>query len=126
MSLLDNDDLKKAIILIIILLLAFMFVLIALEKLGIQLEGDYIDLWSIVHFLSGVLIGLLCFRWWTALALLTLWEIIEPTIYFILWALGLAERPEFPEVPTNSVTDIIVGFAGYLFARRWKKKLKKK
>ncbi len=74
-------------------------------------HGKYLDLWSLVHFLSGFLLcGL--FYWlgvsflWTLIistALLVLWEVFEFIIKII-------------ERSVNVVVDIIVGLLGFFLA----------
>lgn len=73
-------------------------------------HGKYIDLWSVVHFLSGfVLAGL----WYVfgfgfipaivgSIFLLLLWEIVEEVTKII-------------EPSINVIFDIITGFLGFLF-----------
>src|SRR5262249_17258384 len=59
-----------------------------------QPDVDPIDAWSLVHFLSGALLGAICLDFATTLMLLILWEIIEPKIW-----------PGWHESPINQVTD---------------------
>ena len=77
-------------------------------------HGRYVDLWSLVHLLSGALLasGLfwlgLSFGWafLSAIALLIAWELYE-------WLLGIIE------VTPNVALDIIIGLAGFLLVAYW-------
>lgn len=71
-------------------------------------HGKYLDLWSLVHLLSGFLLGS-SFYWLGAglvmalvlsVLLMVLWEVFELTTKII-------------EPSTNVTVDIIVGFAGF-------------
>ncbi len=72
-------------------------------------HGKYFDMWSIVHFLSGVLLAAVLFYWridfvWSliiALVLMIFWEVFEAVIDII---------EEWP----NIISDIIIGLAGFL------------
>jgi hypothetical protein len=66
-------------------------------------EGKYLDLWSIPHFLVGVLLWLvgLDLVWVTVLAVT--WEIIEAT-------------SRVHEYPTNRVMDVVLAVAGWTVA----------
>jgi hypothetical protein len=84
----------------------------------------YIDLWSLVHFWSGLIIfvGLSALKWekrwgWLAFFLLA-FELVEATIFISIMKMF---RPE--KLP-DCFTDIIVGMAGgyliYLLFEKWK------
>ena len=72
-------------------------------------EGKYVDLWSINHILSGVVVGALLFRFglnfhWAiivSLALFVGWEIFEIVI-------GIKEHM------TNIVMDVVFDLVGFL------------
>ena len=74
-------------------------------------HGKYIDLWSIVHFLSGTLVASLAywlelpFFWATVIAIVGVlgWEFVEAATRII-------------ESKTNVIMDIIIGLAGFFFA----------
>lgn len=68
-----------------------------------------LDWWSIVHFCSGLLLGLICFDFETTLLLLIWWEIIEPHIW-----------PGWNESPENQIVDIIVGMLGWILGKQLK------
>ncbi|MBD3247245.1 hypothetical protein GF378_01340 [Candidatus Pacearchaeota archaeon] len=80
-------------------------------------DKNYIDWWSIIHFSSGLFIGLFSIliglQFWPgffiALLLVTLFEGIEPKIY------KLTMR-KFSETFSNQISDIIIGMLGYLLA----------
>src|SRR4051812_8275826 len=79
-------------------------------------EGKYADLWSFVHFLSGIVggTGLLLihvpesYAWATAVTLTIVWEIYE-------WKTGMGEDIQ------NVLADILLGISGgavgYLYVR---------
>lgn len=72
-------------------------------------HGKYIDLWSVVHFLSGFLLASICyilgytliFSFICSVLLLILWEVFE-------WLINIIE----PSL--NAITDIVVGSVGFL------------
>jgi len=80
-------------------------------KFDIWQEGKYLDIWSIVHLISGVLLGslliILGIGFWSGLGiatvLLILWEIFEI----------VAGGDEFLR---NRIVDVIIGLIGYLIA----------
>ncbi len=77
-------------------------------------HGRYVDLWSVVHFLSGLLIGTALF--WLgfsfpvallfAVLLVIAWELYE-------WLLGIIE------VSPNVALDIGIGLLGFGLAAYW-------
>lgn len=77
-------------------------------------HGRYIDLWSIVHFFTGFLIGTglfwlgFSFLWAFGIAtvLVILWEVYE-------WLLKIIE------VTPNVILDIVIGLAGFLCGAYW-------
>lgn len=81
---------------------------------GFWREGKYIDAWSIVHFLSGLLLGFILNAlgfsifegFLIAAVLVILWEIVEPRIW-----------PGWYETRQNQIVDIIIGLIGYLVAK---------
>lgn len=72
-------------------------------------EGKWLDLWSVPHFLSGIVIGLGIYLFHFgalasgALALLSL-------ISYEMWEAMV----RIEEAPTNRFMDVVVGMAGYL------------
>ena len=76
-------------------------------------HGKYLDLWSLVHFLSGFVLGGL-FYW---LGFDLMWAFIYSTLLLILW-----EVFEFfikiIEPSVNVTLDILVGIIGF-FAAAW-------
>ena len=82
----------------------------------------YLDLWSLVHFSSGLLLGLLLkFRyqgkhtWLVALTVLIAYEITE--LFLNGWLF-------IPETPLDTFWDLIIGMAGFLITYRKIKKVK--
>lgn len=74
-------------------------------------EGRYIDLWSLVHTLSGVIGGLIAyytpFAFWSAFSI--------ATVVFILWE--IFERLAIvEEYFTNQITDVLFGQLGFVLA----------
>lgn len=77
-------------------------------------HGRYVDLWSVVHLLSGAVLAVGCYwlgyGFWTAaivsFALLAAWEVFE-------WVIGIIE----PTV--NVAVDIVLGLAGFLLGAYW-------
>lgn len=77
-------------------------------------EARYLDLWSIVHLISGVILYILLsffgFSFWggvlTAFLLMVVWEFFES-------AIGLGEHA------TNLFSDLVIGLIGYFGAIVW-------
>lgn len=84
-------------------------------------DGGFIDLWSIVHILSGGVMGSLAIHaWnktpfkkllWIAIFLIVLWEYAE-------YVVGILESFG------NIFTDIVLGIAGFILGYELPKKLK--
>jgi len=77
-------------------------------------HGRYVDLWSLVHLLSGVALALMCYGlgydFWSAailsIALLIAWESFE-------WMIGIIE-------PSPNVgVDLAVGVLGFILGTCW-------
>lgn len=82
----------------------------------------YIDVWSLVHLASGLILGLVLIRYMravyalaTAITLILAYEVIELALVGVLFV---------PETPVDTIWDVIVGFAGAFLAMRltWKRK----
>jgi len=69
-----------------------------------------VDIWSLAHFLVGLILGILGLSLPVTLVLLIIWEIIEP--YICEW-LGLP----YDEIPINILMDIIIGLLGWLIGQ---------
>jgi hypothetical protein len=72
-------------------------------------EGRYADLWSINHFLSGVVLGALLFTFGVSFS----WSLLIALVLFVGWELveilmGIKEH-----MP-NMVTDVLFDMAGFL------------
>lgn len=85
----------------------------------------YIDVWSLVHITSGLILGLVLIRYMravyalaTAVALILAYEVIELALVDVLFV---------PETPVDTIWDVIVGFVGAFLAMRltWKQKGRK-
>lgn len=82
---------------------------IDIERTDIWKEGKWLDLWSVVHVLSGISLGFGfyflylgdTFTFLLVLALLILYEVWE-----------IMEKIE--EAPTNRFMDVVVGVAGFV------------
>ncbi len=66
--------------------------------------GEYVDWWSIVHVLSGLLLGLLNVSLLKTVVVLVLWEVVE----------GLAG---VKEPRTNRIADVLIGLLGWFLAK---------
>lgn len=79
------------------------------ERTDIWREGQWLDLWSVVHFLSGILVGFglyLCHfggiaSFLVALLLLTLYEMWEALV-------------KIEETLSNRFMDVVVGMASFV------------
>lgn len=77
-------------------------------------EAQYLDLWSIVHLLSGMVLAMIIsffglsfwFSVFVAFILMVLWEFFES-------AIGIGEHA------TNLFTDLVVGLIGYFAVVVW-------
>lgn len=79
------------------------------KRTDIWREGDWLDLWSVVHFLSGVSIGLgLFFLHFGALSA-TVTTFIALVAYEMWEALA-----KIAETPANRTMDVVVGIASFL------------
>jgi hypothetical protein len=78
------------------------------RRTDIWREGIYLDLWSVVHLLSGVAtaLGLALFRF-DALAAITI--ALLAFISYELWEAMVSIR----ETPQNRVADVVVGIAAF-------------
>ena len=73
-------------------------------------EGKWVDLWSVVHSLSGVSIGFgMYLLHWGALATTLL--VLVSLIAYEMWEMIV----EIEEAPTNRFTDVVFGMLGFLF-----------
>ena len=79
--------------------------------MNIWKHGKYLDLWSLVHFLSGFLLSGLFF--WLGFSFI--WALAYSTLLLILW-----EAFEFIikiiEPSVNVTVDILIGLAGFFIA----------
>ncbi len=66
--------------------------------------GEYVDWWSIVHVLSGILLGILNVSLLKTVVVLVLWEVVE----------GLAG---VKEPRTNRIADVFIGLLGWFLAK---------
>ena len=76
------------------------------DGLRFRPDEEPLDWWSIVHFSSGFLLGLLGLDFWAALRLLIWWEVVEPDSW-----------PSWLESRENQLTDIFIGMVGWGLAR---------
>ena len=71
---------------------------------------DAFDWWSLVHFASGLLLGLLPIGWLVAAALIVGYEVLEGGLRQVKTANGgLFEYESW----TNITSDILLGMAGF-------------
>jgi hypothetical protein len=87
-------------------------------------EGEFLDYWSIVHFSTGFLLGLIL-NWigfsileafFITAFVLTFWEVVEPSLYKILRKF-FPSLPPFSEKTSNTLIDIVVGMLGFILAK---------
>jgi NADH:ubiquinone oxidoreductase subunit 5 (subunit L)/multisubunit Na+/H+ antiporter MnhA subunit len=79
-------------------------------------DNHYLDFWSIVHFFTGFLLGVIFkslkiyfkISLLISFILLTFWEIVEPSGYEKLL------KTKFKEKLGNQITDVIFGIIGFL------------
>lgn len=79
------------------------------ERTDIWREGKWLDLWSVVHFLSGATMGFVFFLLpFNALAALVI-------AFLLLTAYEMWEKiVEIEEAPTNRVMDVVVGMLSFV------------
>jgi hypothetical protein len=79
------------------------------ERTDIWKEGKWLDLWSVVHFLSGMTIGFV-------FHLVNLGAVASVIIVFLgLTAYEMWEKiVGIDEAPTNRVMDVVVGMVSFL------------
>lgn len=80
------------------------------QKIDIWAERDYIDFWSFVHFLTGVLFGYVHFIF--NLPLLRVF--LLAVVLFILWEVFELIKG-IRETKKNRVIDIMIGIIGFGF-----------
>jgi hypothetical protein len=79
------------------------------ERTDIWREGKWLDLWSVVHFLSGISVGFVLFlAHFSALA-----SVVIALLSFISYEMWEA-MVRIEEMPTNRFMDVVVGMAGFL------------
>ncbi len=89
----------------VILAIALIWAVLQLVLIRTKPEvGEYVDWWSIVHVLSGVLLGLLSVSLLKTVVVLVLWEVVE----------GLAG---VKEPRTNRIADVLIGLLGWFLAK---------
>lgn len=78
------------------------------------MNGKTFDLWSVVHFASGALLGWSGLGMCTVLLILTAFEVFES----MLRAVGPAGEGLFEhESPRNILADLLIGALGFYCAR---------
>lgn len=79
------------------------------ERTDIWREGKWLDLWSVVHFLSGMTTGFILY-------FIHLGPVVASVgAFFAFTAYELWEaRVGIEEAPTNRVMDVVVGMASFL------------
>jgi hypothetical protein len=79
------------------------------ERKDIWREGKWLDLWSVVHFLSGISMGFVI----SVLHFDTRGSIVIACILLIAYELWEA-MVKIEETPTNRVMDVVVGMVSFL------------
>jgi len=79
------------------------------ERTDIWREGKWLDLWSVVHFLSGISIGLgiSFFNFGTAASVVIVFILL---VAYEMWEAMV----QIHETPQNRVMDVVVGMASFL------------
>ena len=77
-------------------------------------EGRYVDLWSINHVLSGIVVGALLLTFGVSLA----WSTVIALILFVGWEVGEIIAGIKEHTP-NLITDIVCDLAGYAAIVWW-------
>jgi hypothetical protein len=72
-------------------------------------EGKWVDLWSVVHFFSGLSIGFAVYLFHFGTLASTLLVLVSLTAYE-MWEVIV----EIEEAPTNRFTDVVFGMLGFL------------
>jgi hypothetical protein len=86
------------------------------RRINIWAEGRFIDLWTVVHFLTGVLLGFTLFIFDFPIPLI--WVFVVVLVFLVLWELFEYIR-KIKETAGNRIVDIliaVVGFALTMFA----------
>ncbi|MFA6585430.1 MAG: hypothetical protein WCS97_03230 [Candidatus Paceibacterota bacterium] len=73
-------------------------------------EGKWLDLWSVVHFLSGISIGFVFYFLSFGILASTLLVLLS-LIAYELWEMVV----QIEEAPTNRFMDVVVGMIGFVF-----------
>lgn len=90
---------------LVILVIALIWAVLQLVLIRTKPKvGEYVDWWSIVHVLSGILLGLLSVSLLKTVVVLVLWEVVE----------GLAG---VKEPRTNRIADVLIGLLGWFLAK---------
>lgn len=79
-----------------------------MSKKDIWKHGTYLDLWSVVHILSGALIASACFYF----GINFFWSGVITLVLVILWEL-FEIMLKINEPRKNMLADIIIGMAGF-------------
>lgn len=74
-------------------------------------HGKYVDLWSLVHFLAGFLLGGLFYFLGTTF----LWALAYSLILMLIWEIFEAAT-RIIEPSLNVVFDVLMGLAGFFLA----------
>lgn len=82
----------------------------------------YVDVWSLVHLTSGVILGLVFIRFTRAVFALA-WAVAFILGYELV-ELALNNVVFVPETPVDTIWDVIIGFTGAFVAMRltWRRK----
>ena len=75
-------------------------------------EGDYVDFWSVVHFLTGLVIGLFLCLLKAPLGV----ALPIVVILLILWEIFEYYHPEIHETWPNLILDVLIGIVGFFIA----------
>jgi hypothetical protein len=77
-------------------------------------EGRYVDLWSINHVLSGIVLGAILF----SISVPFVWSLGLSLILFVAWEIGEMVAGIKEHMP-NLIMDIVCDVAGFLLIAWW-------
>lgn len=80
------------------------------QKINIWAEGEFIDLWTVVHFLTGILLGFTPFIFDFPIPLI--WIFTAVLVLLVLWEVFEYIR-KIKETAGNRVVDILIAVVGF-------------
>ncbi|MEX1258005.1 MAG: hypothetical protein WEG36_10330 [Gemmatimonadota bacterium] len=77
-----------------------------------------LDPWTVVHFSTGLALGLMDLRFDRCMAAATAYEVVEQVVERQKWGQELF-KTKVPESPMNAILDLAVFAAGHWIGTRW-------